>query len=70
MHERIGLKHPIIYDTFNLCEYVAKRGIAKLNNTLLKEILDHYEIIYTSKERKQDIVTKIEEMVKECWCLH
>lgn len=24
IHERIGLKHPIIYDTFNLCEYAAK----------------------------------------------
>ena len=70
IHERIGLKHPIIYDTFNLCEYAAKGRLAKLNNTILKEILDHYEIIYTSKERKQDFVTKIEEMVKECGCLH
>ena len=67
IHERIGLKHPIIYDTFNLYEYAAKGRLSKLN-TILKEILDYYGIAFTSKERKQDFATKIEEMVKECGC--
>ena len=50
----------------NLCEYAAKGRLSKLINTILQEILDYYEILFTSKERKQDFVTKIEKMVQEC----
>ena len=65
IHKCIGLKHPIIYDTSNLeCKYAAKGRLSKLNNTILKEILENF----TSKKRKQDFVTKIEKMVKECGC--
>ena len=58
IHERIGLKHPIIYDTFNLCKYAAKGRLSKLNNTILKEILDCYEIAFTSKEKKTRLCNK------------
>ncbi|PFX13357.1 hypothetical protein AWC38_SpisGene22562 [Stylophora pistillata] len=69
IHAHIVLKHLVIYDTFNVCEYATEQKLLKLNNTILKEILDYYDITYASKDRKNDFVARIEELVTECGCL-
>lgn len=68
IEENIGVKHPILYDVYDICEYVSERKLYKFNVPLLKDILNHFEISYNSKERKKDLLIKLENMVKECSC--
>ena len=66
--EIIGLKHPVVYDIYDICEYSAKGNLMKLNVKLLKEILVHFEIRFGPTERKKDLIDRVEGMVKECGC--
>lgn len=66
VQESIGLKHPIVYDVYDICEYSVNGNLTNLNINLLKEILCHFEISYKSSERKSELIDKVEGMVKEC----
>lgn len=68
VQKAIGLTHPIIYGDHNICEYFAKRKFYKLTIPLLKEMLTMFEIDYNATDKKQDLLLKIQGLVKECSC--
>ncbi|KAK3749609.1 hypothetical protein QZH41_003223 [Actinostola sp. cb2023] len=51
----IGLKHPIIYDTYDLCDYYRKEKINAFNVAMLKTILSNFEVPYRAKDRKAEL---------------
>ena len=68
--EECQLIHPIIYDTYNLCELYASNKLTKLSVPILRIICSHFEMeIYNLPLRlKKPYVKLIEGLVKSCSC--
>jgi len=64
----MALAHPIMYDTYNLCEYVKEHLLSKFTIPVLKEICSHLELTFKTKYRKADLIATIDQAVKECSC--
>ena len=63
-------QHPIMYDTYNLCDIISRSQLKKFNISVLKEICDSLMIDATdvSAKRKQPYIEKIEEFCTGCTC--
>jgi Arf-GAP/Rho-GAP domain/ANK repeat/PH domain-containing protein 3 len=68
-HE-LGLKHPITFDTYDLCEYYHRKKLSDFNVPMLKDILCHLEINFKSKDKKQILVDKLKNVIGECDAMH
>ena len=66
-HE-FGLKHPITYDTYDLCEYITEKNLSDFNVPMLKNILCHLDVNFKSKDKKQILVDKLKNVINECEC--
>ena len=66
--EKIGLRHPICYDVYNLCEYCKGSKLSKFNVVMLKAILKTFDILFKSKDRKKDLVERSAAFVQKCPC--
>ncbi|KAK3748846.1 hypothetical protein QZH41_006632 [Actinostola sp. cb2023] len=64
----IGLKHPITFDAFDLCDQYKRRKIDVFNVAMLKAILSHFEITYRAKDRRKDLIRLLEEVLQHCPC--
>lgn len=64
----INVIHPIIYDVYNLCEMHTKKTIQTFKVLMLKEICRHFELKFTSKDRKDDLINIISKMIENCTC--
>ena len=63
-------QHPIMYETYNLCDIISRSQLKKFNISVLKEICDSLMIDATdvSAKRKQPYIEKIEEFCTGCTC--
>ena len=68
MIENLGLKHPIIFDVCNLCQYYHSNKLSSFNVRMLKDMCGYFEIPYESRDLKRDLLAKVSELVKECEC--
>ena len=66
--ENLGLKHPIIFDVYNLCEYYQGNKLSSFNVSMLKDMCGYFEIPHRSRDLKRDLLAKVSELVKECEC--
>ena len=66
--EAIGVRHPLMYDVFNLCEMANENKLSSFKCKMLKEICKHFEISFNSKNSKSELLRKIAEMAAECSC--
>ena len=64
--ENLGLKHPIIFDVYNLCQYYHSKKLPSFNVSMLKDMCGFFEIPYKSRDLKRDLLAKVSELVKEC----
>jgi len=64
----IGLTHPIIYDIYDLCDYVKKEKLNYFTVSMLKEICTFFELPFKSRDSKAVLMLKIKEMTHECQC--
>ena len=46
IQRRIGLEHPIVYDTYDLCAYHKERKLQAFNVAMLKTVLRHFEVLF------------------------
>ena len=46
IQSRIGLEHPIVYDTYDLCAYHKERKLQAFNVAMLKTVLRHFEVLF------------------------
>ena len=60
--------HPIMYDIYDICDYSRQDILNKFNVKMLKAICKHFELSFTSKSLKVDLIDKIKAMVAECSC--
>ena len=66
--ETIGLRHPLVYDIYNLCELCKSNKLATCNVNVLKAILKHFQIPTASKHRKADLIQRLASFVIKCDC--
>ena len=64
----IGLTHPIVYDFYDLCDYVKKEKLNYFTVSVLKEICIFFELTFKSRDSKAVLMSKIKEMTHECQC--
>ena len=58
----IGLTHPIVYDFYDLCDYVKKEKLNYFTVSMLKEICTFFELPFKSRDSKALLMSKIKEM--------
>ena len=66
--DKIGLRHPICYDVYNLCEYCKGSKLSKFNVVMLKAILKNFDISFKSKDRKKELVEHLAAFLQKCPC--
>lgn len=69
VNREINVLHPICYDTYDLCERYHSNTLQKFNVVMLKAICSHFEIPVKSKEKKQILIDKLTDMIRECECV-
>ena len=66
--DKINVRHPLVYDTYNLCDFCVKRQLAKFNVKMLKEICSYLEIQVKSRDTKMLILDKLNVELSKCQC--
>ena len=66
--DEVGLKHPITFDVYDLCEYYHQNKLSAFNVQMLKNILSHLEVPFKSKEKKSILISKLREVIEACNC--
>ena len=66
--DEIGLLHPIYYDVYDLCQYQKTNKLSQFNVSMLKNIPKNYEVPFTAKDRKKDLVQHLAIFVEKCSC--
>ena len=66
--EATGVRNPLMYDVFNLCEMANENKLSSFKCKMPKEICKHFEISFNSKYSKSELLGKITEMAAECSC--
>ena len=68
IQSRIGLEHPIVYDTYDLYDYHKEGKIQAFNVAMLKTIFRHFEVPFRAKDRKTYLIRLLTEVIQECKC--
>ena len=63
-----GLTHSIVYDIYDLCDYVKKEKLNYFTVSMLEEICTFFELPFKSRDSKAVLTSKIKEMAHECQC--
>ena len=56
--EYLGLKHPIIFDVYNLCHNYHSNKLY-LSMLVLQDMCGYFEIPYKSTDLKRDLLAKV-----------
>jgi len=66
----MGLKHPVTYNQYNLCEMLQSKKLNKLSVSMLQDICTHFDINTESvtAHRKSPYIALLTEMIQECSC--
>ncbi|KAL9970005.1 hypothetical protein ACROYT_G022307 [Oculina patagonica] len=64
----LGLKHPIVFDIYNICQYYHDNKLSSFNVNMLREICRHFLIPFKYRDLKKELMAKVADVVKECTC--
>ena len=64
----LQVQHPIIYDMYDLCELNKHSKLQIFNVNMMKTICSYFEIPFKSRDRKAELLKKIQLMISECDC--
>ena len=66
----ISIQHPIVYDTFNICEMASALTSSKFSISMLQEICEQYELDTSGirVKRKKPYIEVLTDFVKLCSC--
>ena len=62
--ENLGLKHSIIFDVYNVCQYYHSNKLPSFNVSMLKDMCGYFEIPYKSRDLKRDLLAKVSELLR------
>ncbi|KXJ08111.1 hypothetical protein AC249_AIPGENE24815 [Exaiptasia diaphana] len=70
VNQEIGLQHPIVYDSHNICELLSANKLNKFNIKMLKIICSHFELDTSeiTAKLKQPYISKLRVFWKNCSC--
>ena len=68
VESQMGVTHPIIYDTYDLCECNKENRLNIFKIVMLKEICSTFDIAFKSRDTKGMLITKLKEMLDQCSC--
>ncbi|KAL9958399.1 hypothetical protein ACROYT_G035406 [Oculina patagonica] len=66
--DKLGLKHPVCFDVYDLCDYYKRGKIESFNIAMLKKMLSHFEVSFRAKHRKAELVRLLKEVIQDCQC--
>jgi Arf-GAP/Rho-GAP domain/ANK repeat/PH domain-containing protein 3 len=68
VESQMGVTHPIIFDTYDLCECNEQNRLNVFKIVMLKEICSTFDIAFKSRETKGMLLAKLKEMLDQCSC--
>lgn len=68
IEKEIDVQHPICFDIYDLCDLYKQRKLSQFKVKMLKEMCSYFEINLKSREKKDDLLHKISNMVEKCSC--
>ena len=66
--DEIGLKHPIMFDVYDVCSLERERRFPNLKVKILREMCKHFELAFKMRDTEAALLAKIEEMISEWSC--
>ena len=66
--DHVGLKHPVTFDVYDLCEYYHQGKLSAFNVQMLKNILSYLEVPFKSKDKKSILLSKLSVVIGACNC--
>ena len=68
--KEVQLKHPIVFDTFNLCDLEASGKLSDLSVSMLRNVCEHFDLPVEEirKKRKAPYIALLSELIRECEC--
>ena len=66
--ENVALKHPIVFDAYNVCEYFHNNKLLSFNVNMLRDICRHFQISFKHRDVKRELLAKVSALVKDCRC--
>jgi hypothetical protein len=64
----LNVAHPIYYDAYNLCELHKQDKLSGFKVPMPKEICSHFELGVKSKDKKQDLINTISNILDNSPC--
>jgi hypothetical protein len=68
VESQMGVTHPIIYYTYDLCECNEQNRLNVFKIVMLKEICNTFDIAFKLRETKGMLIAKLKEMLDQCSC--
>ena len=68
IHSELALKHPIVYQMYDLCDCVKENKLSLFKVAMLREICGHFELPMKSRDKKAILIEHVVNMVQDCSC--
>ncbi len=68
INQELGLQHPIVYKSIDLCYYYKQEKLSQLKVRELKEILSHFDVIFRTKDKKSTLLSSVCNIIEDCQC--
>ena len=66
--DEIGLKHPIMFDIYDVCSLAREARLPSLKVKMLRDMCKHFELAFKMQDTNAAPLAKMEEMISECRC--
>ena len=68
--DEVELLHPIVFDTYNLCDMYKEKKLCKLTVRVLKTVSSHFDLTpeTAANRRKAPYLSAIEQLIRSCSC--
>ena len=66
--DEIGLKHPIMFDVYDVCSLARGWRLPSLKVKVLRDMCKHFELAFKIRDTKTTLLAKMEEMISEWSC--
>ena len=68
--DEVSIQHPIMYDTYNICDYVSQSKLEKFCVSVLQDICSSFQLDTSDigQKRKKPYIELIVNLVEKCSC--
>ena len=66
--DEIGLKHPIMFDIYDVCSLAREERLPSLKVKMLRDMYKHFELAFKVQDTNAAPLAKMEEVISGCGC--